>query len=543
MELGIGIVVLGLIGYPLARLGWSSFVGSSGLSLGGWGQLATGQFAIAIIHTVLVSAAATVVAVGLGTAMALLSTRSDLPGRRLFGVLWVAPLLIPAYVTGLAWTGAYFRGGLSDEWFAVSFGWLEGPVGLGLLLALQGSPLAYLLIRSNLSGQRIAELEDAARSAGASSLRALHDVTLPLLRPVIGAAVLLVFVMAASDFGIPAILGIPAGFSMVTTLIYAQLSFAGGQHAIASATALSAFLGALGLAVVLALTRLSRQSEASARNLRSRSTMAAPLVHLGALRWLALSACVAFSALSVGLPLLALVLEALSSGFTMSLSPFNWTASNFASALSGADLASLGRSVGLAAAAALVVSLGGATVAVTARRGRRVTKALAGLTALPFTLPGSVVAVAVLLAWQRWFYGSLAIILLAYLARFAVIGVRAADASLSSMPSELVDAGRAAGARPARVALDVVRPALAPGMLAGFALVFLLCVHELTISSLLYAPSTETFAVQVLNAEQGGDLALTAALAVVVTALTVLVASALFATRRGRQLVGGGRAE
>jgi len=537
LALSTGLVVVGLIGYPLATLAWSSLTGPRGFSLAAWRLLATSQATAAMLHTVVVAGLATVLAVGAGMAMAILATRSDLPGRRVLGVLWVAPLLIPAYVTGLAWLGAYFRGGLSGQWVGIDCSWLEGPIGLVVLLGLQGCPLAYLLIRSVLSGQRVAELEEAARAAGASSLRSARDVTLPLLRPALVGATLLVFVMAASDFGVPAILGIPAGFSMVTTLIYAQLSFAGGQHAIASATALSSCLGVMGLVAVLALNRLSTPTEAGTRTIRRAA--GAPLVTLGWVRWVVFALAVGFSVATVGLPLLALVLEALSRGFTMSLSPTQWTAANVTAAVSGANLAALGRSVLLAASAAAVVAVGGALIAVLARRGPLM-GALSGLTTVAFTLPGSVIAVAALLAWQHWLYGTLLIIVLAYLARFAVVGVRSADASLASLPEEQIHAARAAGASALRVAMDVVRPAVTPGALAGFVLVFLLAVHELTISSLLYAPSTETFAVRVLNAEQGGDLALTAALAVVVTALTALVATVLLGSRRLRQLVVAG---
>lgn len=540
LALWAGVVILGLIGYPLVRLAWTSLNGSSGFSFAAWRLLTTSQAKAAIVHTVIVAGLATVFAVGIGVAMAVLATRSDLPGRRVLGMLWVAPLLIPAYVVGLAWLGAYFRGGLSGHWIGIECSWLEGPIGLVLLLGLQGCPLAYLLIRSVLSGQRVAELEEAARVAGASPLRLARDVTLPLLRPALAAAALLVFVMAASDFGIPAILAIPAGFPMVTTLIYAQLSFAGGQHAIASATALSGCLGVIGLVVVFALNRLSTSTVVGTRS--TRRATGTPLVNLGRARWPLFVLALGFSVATLGLPLLALVLQALNQGFTMSLSPAQWTAANITAAFSGANLTALGRSVLLAGSAAILVAGGGALFAVLARRSRLMNM-LSGLSTVAFALPGSVIAVAALLAWEHWLYGTLLIIVLAYLARFMAVGIRSADASLASLPEEQVHAGRVAGARPVRVAMDIVRPALTPGMLAGFVVVFLLAVHELTISSLLYVPSTETFAVRVLNAEQGGNLALSAALAVVVTVLTALVAGMFLGSRQLRHLVMAGVSE
>ena len=529
--LGVGV----LVGYPLFELLRSVLFGPAGLD-GAWRSIATRPVAVALLHTLTVSGAATVLAAGLGVSMALLVARSDLPLRRFFACAWVAPLVIPAYVVGLAWLDAYTRAGLSDHLSHLAANWVSGPFGVALLLGLQGAPLAYLIVLAALSSASIGELEDAARSAGRSPAGVLREVTLPLVKTAIAGSMLLVFVSSASDFGIPAILAIPAGFSTVTTLIYSDLSFAGGAGAISTAASLSGLLGLLAVALVLLTNRVSRIGHATRRGVGQLSSLR-PLISLGRLRPLIGALCGLFLVLTTFLPLVALFLTSVSPGFRMELWPGHWVAAAYGAALSGDNISALGRSTLLAGVAAALVAFGGASIALYLRRAGRLASAAASVLAMPFALPGSVVAVAILIAWQRWLYGSLLIILLAYVARFAVIGVRTSAATLNGLADELVEAARASGANARRAGLDVIWPALRPGIVTSFALVFLLGVHELTMSSLLYGPSTKTFAVQVLAAEEAGELALTAAMAVLVTAITVIVAGVALFARSSRRIV------
>lgn len=530
-----------LVGFPLAELVRASVAGPPGTSAGAaWGSLADGAVVTGILHSVVVSVLATVVAVGFGAAMALLVQRSDLPGRRLLGGLFLAPLVIPPYVAGLSWLEAYGGAGLIRQWTGLSFGWVTGPVGVTVLLAIQGCPVVYLLVGGVLAGQRSLDLEEAARSSGATPFRVLREITFPLLRPALLGAALLVFVASASDFGVPAILGIPAGFSTITTAIYSDLSFAAGANAIGSATALSTLLGVLTLALLVPLARYLGESNplsgGFATPLRARAEepggQSGGLVILGRAASPTAAICWVLVALTTAFPLVALVLEAVGNGFQLDLWPGHWHAAAFVEALTGSNLAALARSVVLAGGAAAIVTVGGAAAAYVIRRAGRPMRLVGAAIALPFALPGSVVALAVLLAWERWLYGSLLIILIAYVARFAVIGVRSADSGLASLGDELVEAGRAAGARSGRVLREVVLPTLGSSLWASFGLVFLLAIHELTMSSLLYGPSTATFAVTVLDAEQAGQLSLTAALALVVTGITLAGAIALARLRR-----------
>ena len=533
-DLAAGAAVLAVVGYPLEELLRQGFFPVGHISLGVLRRVANPETLSALRNTLLVSLSATAAALVVGVAFALLVQRSDFPARGALGIACLLPLLIPPFVGALAWLEAYARGGLTFHWWGVDVTWLRSGGGVAALLAVQGYPLAYLLVAGQLGSRRGAELEEAARASGAGPWQTLRDVSLPLLMPSLLAAAFIVFVSSASDFGVPAVLGIPAGFTVVTTLIYRQLSFSAGTQALPDAMALSLILAAAGIAALWALAQAGRDERFSPLVNRPADRRQ---LHFGVWRWPVAAAIWLFLLALVGLPLLALVLQSLNAGFGVSLSPVDWTGAHFADALAHGGVEALGRSLLLSLTAGVLIAGAGAIVARAARRGGFLPRRIADLATLPLTLPGSVVAVATILAWQRWLYGTLWIILLAYLARFAVFGVRAAGTGMAAIPPELEEAARSSGASPLRAAWDIERPLIQRSLLAGFTLVVLFAVHELTISSLLYTPGTETVAVKVLDAQQSGDLAITAALAVIVTAATFTFALPLAFSRSARRVL------
>ena len=143
-----------------------------------------------------------------------------------------------------------------------------------------------------------------------------------------------------------------------------------------------------------------------------------------------------------------------------------------------------------------------------------------------------------MLTFGRWLYGGLAIIALAYLARFWALAQQPVAAALAQVGPEPARAARASGASAVRAWWVSVWPSIRPSILAGWLLVFLACLHELTVSVLLYVPGKETIGVVVLDAEQGGDLTSTSAIALVLTIVVLLCALPLVASRRIRTALG-----
>jgi iron(III) transport system permease protein len=474
---------------------------------------------VAIEHTVAVAAAVTVCAVTAGTALALAVERRPARSRMLPRLLIAGPLVIPEFVLGFAWSQAYGPAGLSEHLTGLTIPGLFGPAGIIAVLTVYGLPLAYLAVTAGLAARADPALERAARAAGASGWTTLRTVTLPLLRiPLLGAAAL-VFVTAAGSFAVPQVLGTPAGFGTMSTLIYSDLALSAGPAAFTELTVLALALVVL---VLLALGPLDLWLARLPRAARPQTPLAPPTQRTRTDR--AVMAIVwAYALVAAGIPMLTLILTALTRGPGLAPVPANWTLANFSSGLDGGAAIALARSAGLALAAAVLAPALGALVAALARGRWR--GPLATVVTLAYALPGSALAVGIIIGYGRWLDGSALIILTAYLAKFWVFGHRPAQAALDRLPPGLTRAARLSGARPGTAARTVVLPPLTVAAATAAALVFVLAFHELTMSTILYGPGTETFAVVIMNQQDLGGVGATAALALVLTAPVVIVAA------------------
>lgn len=476
-------------------------------------------------HSLLVAAAVTALAVAGGVAAALVIERTDIRGRGLLRVGMLMPLLVPDFVAGISWLRAYAPGGLVDDLLGISFPWLSGPIGVVVVLSAGAVPLAYLVVGAGLATRAEPELERAARASGAGRLHAWRTVTIPLAAPSIAAAAILVLVTAMNAFAIPAVLGTPDGFVTMTTRIYRDLALGAGSEAFSRVLALSVLLAGSTLAVIgLADWLLPRGSLA-----RSGAASVSP----GGRRASRVPAAVlwGYLAITTALPLAALVLTALTRGVGLAPVPGNWTLDHFAEALSGRFAAATGTTLLLALLAASGALALGALVIATSRR-RRAGRWLGTTVAASFALPGTVLAVAVLLTYGGLLRDTLWLVLVAYLAKFWALAHRPLTGAVDLIPAEPMRAARASGASATTAVWTVKIPMLGPALAAAWGLVFLFALHEVTMSILLYGPGSQTLAVLILNLQQLGDPTVTAALAVILTLLTLLVAAPLLVRNR-----------
>jgi len=522
-RLGVWLALAALVGYPVLRLLTTAAAEGADAVVAAVALPGTGS---AVAGTLWSSAAAAAAAVTGGVLAALAVERAAVPSRRWLRVGLLMPVLIPPFVSALSWGAAYGPGGVLDDAVGVTLPGLYGPAGVVAVIAVNALPLAYLVTAAALAGRAEPDLERAARASGASSPAALATVTLPLLRPALGAAAVLCFTYAANSFAVPAVLGTPAGFETMTTRIYRGLAFSADPAVFTQVLVLAVAL------LVVALTSVAAADAMAAPGSVRRTAAPAGAVHGGAgRRGRRVAAAVwAYVALTSAAPFAALVLVALTRAAGLAPVPANWTLEHFSEALRGPTVGGLGRSLQLAAAAATVlVPLGGLVVAL-----ERVaaTRRLGILATLTFAIPGSALAIAALLAYGRWLGGSLAIILVAYLGKFWALAQRPIAGAADRLPPDLYRAARASGAAGPAALRTIVVPSLAPALAAAWLLAFLFAFHELPMSGLLYGPGTATLAVVVLNLQQVGDAGVTAALAVLLT-LGLLVAAAPLLLVRG----------
>jgi iron(III) transport system permease protein len=512
----VAALIAALVVVPLESLG--RIAAADGLTGIGRALTAPGS-RVAIEHTVAVAAAVTVCAVTAGTALALAVERRPARSRLLPRLLIAGPLVIPEFVLGFAWSQAYGPEGLSDHLTGLTMPGLFGPAGIIAVLTVYGLPLAYLAVTAGLAARADLALERAARAAGAGGWTTLRTVTLPLLRiPLLGAAAL-VFVTAAGSFAVPQVLGTPDGFGTLSTLIYSDLALPASQQAFATLTVLSLALVVL---VLLALGPLDLWLARLPRAARPQ-TPPAPATQRTRTERAVMAIVWTYALVAAGIPMLTLILTALTRGPGLAPVPANWTLANFSSGLDGGAALALARSAGLALAAAVLAPALGALVAGLARGRWR--GPLATVVTLAYALPGSALAVGIIIGYGRWLDGSALIILTAYLAKFWVFGHRPVQAALDRLPPGLTRAARLSGARPGTAVRTVVLPPLTVAAATAAGLVFILAFHELTMSTILYGPGTETFAVVIMNQQDLGGVGTTAALTLVLTAPVVIVAA------------------
>jgi iron(III) transport system permease protein len=481
--------------------------------------LARPGLTIAVLHTLGLALAVVVLAVPLGALLALVLRTGDLPCAVLLRAGVLLPVLVPDFVLAYSWGRAYGPAGFTDDALHVSWPGLEGPAGVVVVVAVNVVPLCYLVLAAGLAARAEPDQERAARVSGADQLTVLRTVTLPALAPALAAAAVLVFVLALGAFAIPEVLGSPAGFGTVTTRIYADLSRSSDPAAFVEAMVLALLLVVVAFAVVapadsLVTPRLRVTRTAVTEPARIVAGPRTPA------RWAAVAAIGAYLALTVAVPLLALVTTALTRAVGLPPVPANWTTANLRAVLTLRTAEAFGRSLLLAAlAAVLLIGLGGAVAALERLRAGRL---LATAVTLTFVLPGSTLAVALLVGYGRWLGGSLLLILLAYLAKLWAFAHRPIAGALDRLPPEELAAARVSGASLPTAVIGVVLRPLSPAILVAALVCFLTALHEVTMSSLLYGPGSETLAVVVLNSEELGQVGLTASLSLLLTAVVVL---------------------
>jgi iron(III) transport system permease protein len=233
---------------------------------------------------------------------------------------------------------------------------------------------------------------------------------------------------------------------------------------------------------------------------------------------------------TAGLPLLALVSAAITRAVGVPSTPANWTWDNFLAVLTPRTGEALARSLLLSVSAASILLILGLIAGALGRtrRGGWVTV----LITLTLVLPGSTVAIGMLLGYGRWLADTVVIILLAYVAKLWALAYRPLSAAVDRLPAAGLRAARASGASLATSLGTVALPLIRVALITAWALCFLTALHEVTMSSLLYGPGSETLAVVVLNSVDLGQVGVTAALSVLVTLVVVLPAAALWVLSR-----------
>jgi iron(III) transport system permease protein len=484
---------------------------------GGWAQLADPAVLDAAVNSLVSAVLSGALAVVVGTALALLLERTDLPGRRALRLLALSPLLMPPFVGAIAWLSLLGPSAPVNAWWSARFGaplWnLYGGDGVVFLLTVHGYPVAMMIVTAAM--RRVpADLEQAARIAGSSAGRAMTAITLPLLRPAMLSSFTLIAVSNLADFGIPSIIGLPERYVTLSTLVYRYLQSGTVDDPLAVVAAIGFVLlviALLGVVVDLlrSRTRVELDGQAAAPD---RLPLGRARIPVG----IAASALVL--AITV-LPLVTLTAQSLLPAPGVPFTPENITLASFERALTASGtLTGIGNSVMLAVSAAVVCGLLGLAIGTLVTRTRaRDNAGLLGLALLPQAIPGLVIAVAwLVIAPSIGLYNTPWIILCAYLTSFLALVVQSVSAPLAATPGTAEEAARVAGASRLRALWDISCRMAVPAALSGAVLVALTAVRELTLSVLLLSPGSQTLGVVIFNLQQAGAYNASSALSLIV---------------------------
>jgi len=494
---GVGLLVLP----PLL------YLAATALKAGELGAVTVGSLAGLAAMTLSLATLATIWAMLLALPLAWLVVRTDLPFRNFCRWLAVIPLAIPSYIGAMSYIALLGPVGSVNIWLSSLIGapqqWMNiyGFWGGVFVLGLFTYPYIFLLVSAALEATN-PSIEETARSLGESPLGVFRRVTLPMLRPSILAGGLLAFLYALSDFGSPSLLRV----QVFTTAIYHQLNTRFDQ---AAAAMLSFVLVLITIAVLIGQQMLLRRR--SYVTITGTARLARPL-HLGRWRWPAALLAGAVLGLSVFIPLGVLLAQ------TGSVGHFLAVVQEQGDYIKNSLLIA-----GLAATLAVILGL---LIAFTGRHTPPRTGALlSGTIQIGYAIPGTVLGLSLILLYNTyipWLYGTVGILVVAYLIRFLTQSVQGVDAALTGINPHLEEAARSLAASPWRVLRRVLAPLVRPTLFAVWALVFISAMKELDATLLLRPAGFDTLPVRVYIHTVEAEYARAAVMALLLIAFTAL---------------------
>ncbi len=530
--------------YPSVVLILNSFTTPQGLGLDNYIAVFRDKGVLTSMkNTLLVLIPSTLLSTGLGVFLAWAVARTDVPGRKLWQSLLAIPYLIPPFIGAVAWTFLLGPVGVFNNLLVEWLGLAEPPVdiysigGMIFVLTIYRYAVPYVVVLPAMKKVNSA-VEEAARVSGASPWRTLRDVTLPLLTPSIMGATLLVFMFILADFGVSAVLGAPNQIRLMTTQIYYIVNRPDLPNNLQIAAAYSIFLSFFGLGGLWCYNRVLRTQKYVVVSGKSGQPHPA---RLGPARWLLAAFLLTVFLVTTMAPVLATLATALTKTFGLPFGPGNMTLRNFTRLL---DIQNIQRafrnSFFLAAASGVIITVVALAVAYVAIRGGirrfRGVRLMQTMVTLPYAVPGTIIALAMILAFSKplpvvgvKLYGTIWILLVAYVARFMNLGYNNISGAISQIDGSLEEASRVAGASHLKAFRSIMLPLLKPSLYSSFFLVAAPTLSEITLSSLLWSVRNETIGTVVFSTQEEGKILLTASLAVILMTAVVVIN---FAVRR-----------
>ena len=522
---------------PLVYLLFRSFFSNGSFSLEGFKRIYSYPLNWTCLkNTIITAVSAMVLGVLLAFPLAWLVGRTNLYGKKFFRTVFVMTYMVPPYVGAMAWLRLLNPTvGTMNVFLKQLFGLQENPFNIysigGLVWVLTTFYYPYAFITISRAMEKMdPSLEEASRISGASPLKTLFTVTLPLMLPSIVAAALLVFVAAASCYGIPSIIGAPAQIYTVTTRIVDYV-YIGSQEGLTDATNLAVFLMAIALIVLYISNFVVGKKEyitVSGKSTRPN------IVDLGKWRIPVTVLVGLFATVVVFIPFLSVIMTSFTKNMGKPLTAAGNITFKYWNTIFSREaiITSFRHSVTAAVWAASLGMIICIIMAYLLKRTNAKGKSIPDfLITVGSGTPSVVIALALIMTMSGKFginiYNTMFIMVVAYMIKYMLMGMRTVVSAFSQVSPSLEEAAQISGSGWLRRLKDVVLPLIGPAIVAGWFLIFMPCFYELTMSNLLYSNNTKTLGVelfiyQTYHSQQTASALATAILLVVILLNVVL---------------------
>lgn len=453
-------------------------------------------------------------------------SRTDMRGTKFIHFTVLLSFLIPPFIGAIGWI---LLGGPNSGWLNRGYIWLtgaeKGPFnifsfwGLAFVIGLYTFPLIYVFTKSALD-LISTELEEAAAILGANPRQTTLRVTLPLAMPAILGSTLLVFLEVMGLFGTVALIGIPAGYNVVTTQLAAFF-----ENPIRVEVAAAYSMPLVLITVVLLGVQKMLLSRKGYTTVSGKGGHRAPL-KLGKWRGVLLAYGLAIAALGVFLPLYIILQSAFSKAWALGLSVDNFTLHNFNQAIflqQGIKQSLLNTLNYSLIAATVCAGLGFALAYIEQRRLIPGAAALSSVALAPVAIPGIVLAICFYAAYAPpplLLYGTAAIVVIAFITRFLPIAFVNSKSAIQGLHPELEEAVRIAGGHQGQALWHVVLPILKKSLFGSWLLIFVIATRELSTAIFLSGPETRVLSVLTIDMSEEGRYEILSAIAVLLLVVT-----------------------
>jgi len=538
----LAILAAGLVIFPLVPIVLQSvldrplYEADRQVTLNNYARiLSSAEFWATLGTTLAFGIVTTILAVTIGTLLAVVLTRTDVPFSTLLHNLVLVPFYVSPLVLAFAWAIVYGPSGFATLFVRVN---LQLPTwelytigGIALVAAVYFVPYSYLYSIGSLA-LTDPQLEDAGRIAGAGPLKVLAAITLPLLRPALAYGTLLTLVSSIELLSIPLVLGSPVGIQVLASYLY-KLGLVGAQTDYGGIAAISVMM----LLVITVLVWLQLRVTGQERRFVTVGGKATRgrVLRLGNLRWPLAGVVALYALLAVVLPLLGIVAQSATSFLSPLVNPLELLTSDNYDKLFGEPsyvrsitnslvISSIGGAIGI-----LFIALCALVISRSDFPGRRV---LAYMALYPRAIPGIIVGIGFLWAFLLLpgiggIRNTLFALTIAFIMRFIPLGYGAVSPSVLRISPELDRAARVAGAGWLHTMRSILLPILQPALLSGFVLLFISFLKEYSSALFLFARGSEVIGTTMIELWRQGNSGPVAALSAVQLAITfaVLLAS------------------